>query len=223
MKNWFMITSDQISTLFKKILPTVKTIWKSYGYYISLVCLLTVFGITAYMYRTDKPDSDLSKNVYENNGAYVEAMSMLSATAEPTPSPAPYSPSFIMPAAGEITNGFDLDELQWNDTLGQWMLHNGIDIKAIAGTVVSASESGTIAAVYEDAMYGITIEISHPDGWTTRYSSLETMNLVETGQQISKGEVISSVGTSALAECNSGSHVHFELLKNGEYVEPTFE
>ena len=47
--------------------------------------------------------------------------------------------------------------------------------------------------------------------------------VVEVGSKVSKGDVISSVGTSAIAECASGPHLHFEILKDGEYMEPEFE
>jgi len=213
---------DRISSAWKTALPIAKTIWKGYGYYIALACLITVFGITAYLYRNQNTESAVTV-AHMEEPEYAAAISMLSATPEPVPAPTPYAPAFIKPVSGDITTEFSPDELIWNETLGQWLTHNGIDIAAGAGTVVTASESGVISAAYEDTMLGSTIEIAHSDGWITRYCSLETLNLIEVGQQVGKGEIISSVGSSALCESTAGAHLHFELLKDGKYVNPEFE
>ena len=118
---------------------------------------------------------------------------------------------------------FSANELIWNETLGQWIVHNGIDISTNAGAVVCASEDGVITAAYEDDLFGNTIEITHDSSWISRYCSLETLQLAEIGKTVYKGDVISSAGTSAICESSQGAHVHFELLKNGEYVAPFFE
>lgn len=86
-----------------------------------------------------------------------------------------------------------------------------------------ASESGVVSGVYKDDLLGNTIEISHDDGWITRYCSLETLNLVSIGMSVEKGDIISSVGCSAVAESSDSPHVHFEIIKNGEYVLPEYE
>lgn len=211
---------SQVRNYAKQLLPQAKRIWSGYGYYISLACLLALFGIAAYVYRTGNNAAVYTADTGMN---YAEAMARISVTPAPTPAPTPWSPSFILPANGEIISDFSANELIWNETLGQWIVHNGIDIRTSAGTVVCASENGVISAAYEDDLFGNTIEITHDGGWISRYCSLETLQLAEIGKKVYKGDAISSAGTSALCEASSGSHVHFELLKNGEYMKPEFE
>ena len=220
MKQFFEKHWESIKNIWKILFPKAKKIWSGYGYYISLVCLLTIFGITAYMYRTR---NESNNTVTDYKAPYTAAMARVAATAEPTPAPTPYSPAFIIPVSGEMVNEYSPEELVWNDTLGQWIVHNGIDFTANSGTAVSASEDGTVSAIYEDGLLGNVIEISHEDGWISRYCSLELLNLVETGQTVKKGDIISSVGCSAICESSMGPHLHFELLKNGMYIAPAFE
>lgn len=212
---------ETLTNVWKEYAPLLRSIWKSYGYYISLACLLTLFGITAYMYRTDSNTEAIMTSgsvvKYENTAP------VLSVTASPAPAPTPFAPHFLIPVNGDIANKYSPDELIWNETLGQWLVHNGVDISVNTGTVVAASEDGTVSAVYDDSILGLTIEITHDDGWITRYCSLETLQLVNVGDKVCKGDVISSAGTSAIAECASGPHLHFEVLKNGKYIEPSFE
>ena len=84
-------------------------------------------------------------------------------------------------------------------------------------------EKGTISAIYEDSQLGNVIEITHEDGWLTRYGSLETVKLVEVGSHVDQGDIIGSVGATALIESGVGPHLHFELLKNGIFQQPVFE
>ena len=203
--------------------PRVWRIWKAYGYYISLACLLTVFGTAAYFYRTG--NTDYSAEIAAIRSDTLPAMAHVAATAEPThaPTPEPYSPHFSLPVPGGECGEFTADELVWNDTLGHWSVHNGIDIIAPAGSVVIASEDGTVSAVYEDDLYGYVIEITHQEGWVTRYCSLSTLNMVKVGDSVKKGDIISAVGSTAIVENNIGAHLHFEVYMNGIQQQVTFE
>jgi len=64
--------------------------------------------------------------------------------------------------------------------------------------------------------YGNLIEISHGGGYITRYGHNE-INLVTVGEKIDKGEVIAVMGNSGRS---TGTHVHFEVLRNGKQVNP---
>jgi murein DD-endopeptidase MepM/ murein hydrolase activator NlpD len=60
------------------------------------------------------------------------------------------------------------------------------------------------------------VEVSHGDGLVTRYAH-NSENLVEVGQTVKKGQRIALMGRSGRA---TGPHVHFEVLKNGQKVNP---
>ena len=127
---------------------------------------------------------------------------------------------FIMPIEGEISSGYSIDNLQYSNTLQEWITHRGIDIKADKTTVVKASKSGTVKYIKEDPRYGLSITIEHSDGFQTVYSSLLSSEFVKEGDKVEQGQSIGTVGNSAVFESAEGSHLHFEMLKDGEYVNP---
>lgn len=128
--------------------------------------------------------------------------------------------TLISPADGSIAKAFSLDVPLYSKTLDQYQIHHGIDIEAEADAPVKAALSGTVTKVYEDDKLGLTMEITHEGGLLTRYSNLSTKKLVEEGDVVKEGDVISGIGTSALFESLEPAHLHFEVLKNGEYQNP---
>ena len=88
------------------------------------------------------------------------------------------------------------------------------------GDPVIASDSGTVSAIEEDPLWGVTVTIDHGNGIITRYCNLNSGVTVQAGQQISSGEEIGAVGETADIETSDESHLHFEVLKNGSYVDP---
>ncbi len=94
--------------------------------------------------------------------------------------------------------------------------HNGIDIAASTGTGVYAYASGTVVAVSQDNTLGKYIAVDHGNGLVTRYLHLSKFN-VSKGDKVSTGDRIGSVGNTGYS---TGSHLHFEVLKNGSYQDP---
>ena len=128
---------------------------------------------------------------------------------------------FSAPVSGEITKDFATDTLVYSNTLEEWTTHTGIDIKADKTTVVMAAETGTVESIKNDPRYGLTITISHEDGFKTIYSNLLTTEFVSEGDTVEKGETIATVGETASFEIADESHLHFEMYKDGEIVNPT--
>lgn len=129
-------------------------------------------------------------------------------------------PEFAMPVEGEILREFAKDSLVYSATLDEWITHNGIDIAADKTTVVKASESGTVKSIKNDPRYGLTIVIEHVNGFSSVYSNLLTAEFVEEGETVEKGQTIGTVGNTATFEIADESHLHFEILKDSEYVDP---
>jgi len=127
---------------------------------------------------------------------------------------------FIYPVEGEIIKEYSKDNLVFSETLQEWTTHNGLDIKAERTTVVKASEEGTVAAIKNDPRYGLTVVIEHNDGYKTVYSNLLTAEFVIEDEKVSKGQTIGTVGNSAAFEIADEPHLHFELLKDNEYLDP---
>ena len=127
---------------------------------------------------------------------------------------------FAYPVEGEILREFSMDELIYSETLDEWTVHQGLDIKAERTTVVKAAEAGTVVAIKNDPRYGLTVIIEHEDGYKTIYSNLLTTEFVVEDEKVEKGQSIGTVGNSAVFEIADEPHLHFEMLKYNEYVDP---
>jgi len=128
---------------------------------------------------------------------------------------------FMYPVEGEILKGFTIENLVFSETLQEWIVHKGIDIKAPRTTVVKAAEEGTVSAIKNDPRYGLTVIVEHRDGYKTVYSNLLTTEFVTEGEAVTKGQSLGTVGNSAAFEIADEPHLHFEMLKDEETVDPT--
>lgn len=129
--------------------------------------------------------------------------------------------SFIAPVSGEIITDYADESLVYSDTLKEWTTHLGIDIKAEKTSVVVASCTGTVKSIKNDPRYGLTITISHNDGFETVYSNLLSSEFVNEGDKVEQGQTIGTVGESASFEIAEVPHLHFEIYKDGQPVNPT--
>lgn len=128
---------------------------------------------------------------------------------------------FIYPVEGEITKEFATEKLVFSETLQEWITHNGIDIKAERTAIVKATEDGTVASIKNDPRYGLTVIIEHREGYKSIYSNLLTAEFVSEGDIIAKGQTLGTIGNSAIFEIADEPHLHFELLKDEENIDPT--
>ena len=127
---------------------------------------------------------------------------------------------FEYPVEGDILRDYAMEELVYSETLDEWTAHQGLDIKADRTTVVKAAEAGTVVAIKNDPRYGLTVIIEHEDGYKTVYSNLLTTEFVVEDEKVEKGQSIGTVGNSAAFEIADEPHLHFEMLKDGEYIDP---
>ncbi len=133
----------------------------------------------------------------------------------------PVAPRLIVsPLSGETVAAFSMEELAYSETLADWRTHDGIDIKADAGTQVLAASSGTVLSVADDDLMGTTVVISHDGGYETTYSNLQSVPTVAPEQYVSAGQVIGAVGETSLAEAGMTPHLHFSVTKDGAAIDP---
>lgn len=102
--------------------------------------------------------------------------------------------------------------------------HEGIDIAASQGTNVRAAQSGTVVSVVNGGLSGYSyVTVDHGNGYRTVYGHLSQIN-VKTGQNINVSGLIGksggTPGTSGAGQYSNGPHLHFELIKDGVYVDP---
>jgi murein DD-endopeptidase MepM/ murein hydrolase activator NlpD len=97
--------------------------------------------------------------------------------------------------------------------------HYGMDFTAPIGTEVYVTGDGTVAEVTsEHSGYGNMISVGHGYGYTTVYAHLNRFN-VKTGQKVKRGELIGYVGNTGTS---TAPHLHYEVHKNGEPVNPQY-
>lgn len=129
-------------------------------------------------------------------------------------------PTFQAPVDGEVLKEYAKESLLYSETLKEWTTHLGVDIKAERATVVKAAADGTVKYIKNDPRYGLTIIIEHSNGFETRYANLLTTEFVSEGEKVKVGQTIGTIGDSAICEIVDESHLHFEILKNSENVNP---
>lgn len=129
-------------------------------------------------------------------------------------------PTFQKPVEGEVIREYAKDKLVYSNTLGEWITHDGIDIKADKTTVVKAAAEGTVKSIKNDPRYGLTVVIEHTNGFTSVYSNLLTAEFVVEGEKVKQGQTIGTVGTTATFEISDEPHLHFEIKKDGESLDP---
>jgi hypothetical protein len=120
--------------------------------------------------------------------------------------------SFVQPFSGEypLTSGFG--------PRGEGF-HAGLDIGLPSGTPLLAANTGVVSHAGSDdpGGYGTWIEITSPDGISTRYGHLSSLG-VKPGQAVSAGQPIGISGATGNAR---GAHLHFEVRKGGQAIDPT--
>lgn len=105
------------------------------------------------------------------------------------------------------------------ETLDLWQWHPAVDFVG-DGDVVSVLD-GTVKDVEKTTMDGNVVTIEHADGYVSIYKSLGNDIAVKKGDKVKAGDKIGVASNSMRSELNTGSHLHFELKKDGKYVDPS--
>lgn len=208
------------------------------GIYVVIMTLVACAGTAAALIFIPRGESEAPQptdpgsevNLSGDERLYVMKTPEFSPTPSPSPipdftqAPATAAPSakplWSPPVRGEIIWGYSVNELIYSRTLRQWMTHAGVDVASPKGTEVNAVFGGTVEAVYEDDLMGVTVEVTSGE-WTAVYANLAAQPPVEEGVKIEAGDVVGLIGDTAVSECADKSHVHFGLSRGGESVDPT--
>ena len=119
----------------------------------------------------------------------------------------------IWPAHGWVTGWF---EKRSDPFTGQPGFHQGLDISTDKGQPVFATADGTVGAASYSGDYGNLIVLQHGFGLATRYGHLNSF-AVKPDQTVRRGQVIGYVGTTGRT---TGAHLHYEILANGQLLDP---
>lgn len=119
--------------------------------------------------------------------------------------------TYIVPYNGTISSRFG-----WRIFQGKYDYHTGIDFAGPKGSLVVASDGGTVVKAGWYGAYGYCVIISHGNGIQTLYGHNSKL-LVKVGDKVAQGEAIARVGSTGRS---TGPHVHFEIRINGTAVNP---
>ncbi|WP_235001520.1 M23 family metallopeptidase [Halobacillus sp. Marseille-P3879] len=139
--------------------------------------------------------------------------------------------NLVMPVASDleaaiVTKYFDYDASDDEQESALVLYNNkyyqskGIDVATSEGEAfdVTAALSGTVTEVKEDPLYGNVVELTHDNEVTTVYSSLAEV-AIQSGDEVKQGDVLGQAGQNSFGQAN-GVHVHFEVRKDDEPVNP---
>ena len=204
----------------KPILERIGDFMEGKGFYIVLFLCVAAIGISGYYLFSslDMGDGDAAVAA-PTQVVVMPTVQPVKPTVAPTPA-APAASVFTWPVRGQVVADYSLEVLAYDETMGDWRTHSGIDIAAPVGTQVLAVSAGTVANVEQDDLMGTTVVIAHAGGVESIYANLAAVPTVEAGDQVSIGAVIGAVGTTAVAESARAPHLHFEIREDGESVDP---
>ncbi len=129
----------------------------------------------------------------------------------------PYKSFYKYPVSEAVLKGYS-EELVLNKTMKDYRSHTAVDFKAEAGAEVAAINDGIVIDVYNDALYGIVVEIDHGGKLVAKYCGLESSS-VSAGDSVAIGGIIGTLG-KVPCEGAEESHLHFETRLEDKPVNP---
>jgi murein DD-endopeptidase MepM/ murein hydrolase activator NlpD len=117
------------------------------------------------------------------------------------------------PAGGKISSGFGMRE---HPRYGGRKLHTGVDISLSRGTPLHATADGVVSFADRSGGNGNIVVLEHGHGFSTVYAH-NTRNNVRPGQTVKRGDIVAYSGSTGVS---TGPHVHYEVWRNGQSVNP---
>ncbi len=131
-------------------------------------------------------------------------------------------PSFVLPVSGSLIKKHDAANQVYSDTMNDYRVHLGVDIVTEESASVYAAADGKIERIWEDVRMGNCIAIKHGGDSYTIYKNLSKVlpEGIAEGVSVRSGQLIASVGESAMIEIAEEPHLHFEMTVNKLAVDP---
>ena len=131
-------------------------------------------------------------------------------------------PSFVLPVSGSLTSKHDPTLQVYSSTMNDYRVHIGIDLNTEASAPVYAAADGKVDKIWEDTLMGYCIAIKHSGNCYTIYKNLANTlpDGIAEGTSVRSGQLIGSVGESAMVEIAQEPHLHFEMTVADLCVDP---
>ncbi len=162
-----------------------------------LYATLTARDQTYKYYRFQTPDDNMV-DYYDENGRSTRKFLIRKPIAD-----------------GELTSGFGM---RYHPILHFTRMHTGVDWAAPIGTPILAAGNGVVIKAEWDSGYGRRVEIQHANGYVTTYNHMSGFGRgITEGAHVAQGQVVGYLGQTGLA---TGPHLHYEVIINGNFVDP---
>lgn len=201
---------------------------KRNGYYMAFVfCLAILAVITVALVMAGNVDNSIETG----GGTQVETPDEQPEQTPPEENPPQDQPNdtptvsvieFIMPVKdATIIKDYVGASVVYNQTLGLYSGHKAMDFASTEGAEVYCVYDGVVESVQISKVNGTTVVVDHGNGLKTVYNSIEADENLQEGVTLLKGDVIGYVSDNNKTEHLDGAHLHFEVLENGEKIDPT--
>lgn len=123
------------------------------------------------------------------------------------------------PASGAVIMGYSMDQTVFFQTLEQYKYNPAMIISGEVGETIAASAAGIVTNIEETAQTGTTVSLDMGNGYTAVYGQLTDVEL-STGDYVNAGEKIGNLNEPTKYYSIEGPNLYFEILKDGEPVDP---
>ncbi len=200
-----------------------------------LVATLVIVGVTLASNRSKKnelppvdgTDTSNATNAPETNEpdestAVTEPEETKPPVSDPSKPTADTLPSFVLPVKGAILKEHDAALQVYSATMGDYRVHLGVDVVTEENAPVYAAADGKVSKIWEDVKMGYCMAIEHSGDCVTVYKNLgKTLpEGIAEGVSVRSGQLVATVGNSAMVEIAEEPHLHFEMTVGGLSVDP---
>lgn len=175
---------------------------------LAVVAILIIATTVARRNASEGPNDDSSSSTQTPSGPTISETDVL--------------PEFSLPVDGEISMDFSDSVPVFSPTMGDWRTHLGVDVVCELGTEVLAVADGTVSKVWEDPFMGMCVSVEHSGKAVSIYRNLakEVGDGIVEGCTVKAGDVLGTVGETAMNEIAQEPHLHYELTVDGKIVDP---
>ncbi len=206
------------------------------GFYIAICCCVVIIAAVGYANRVSLEEEPVPEQVAQATqipepDKKLEKIQEKESEVVVTPKPVQKSEAvaknvqteekiiFSAPVKGKVIEEFSGDDLVYNEALKDWRSHSGVDFAAEIGEQVVCSASGIVERVF-DSELGHCVVIDHKNGYRTMYANLKEDFEIAEGDEVAAGDVVGMVGDTALGDRTDLPHLHFEIMKKDESLNP---
>ena len=154
---------------------------------------------------TEQPPADEDSGKDEGNSTQTSAI-----------------PELSLPVSGSISKGHDTSVQVFSPTTGDYRIHLGVDMVTNEDAPVLAAADGVVSRIWDDALMGKCLAISHSGDCYTIYKNLDSVlpDDIIVGASVVVGQQIGTVGDTATLELAEEPHLHMEMTVKGLAVDP---